>query len=106
MKKSKGLGDTIEKITTVLKIPKCKPCDERRKALNNKFPYVRKMTGNEYSEWITFLEQEDEYSIENQNYIIDTLRYTTGIKIKRCKGCDQSSWRFWIDKINKSFTRS
>lgn len=47
---SKGLGDTIEKITTVTGIKKiakvisksengCTPCEERRKALNQKFPY-------------------------------------------------------------------
>jgi hypothetical protein len=46
--KSKGLGDTIEKITTATGIKKvvdnyakskgeekCSPCEERRKALNN-----------------------------------------------------------------------
>lgn len=48
-KKSKGLGDTIDKITTATGIKKvvsmistessCLPCEERRKKLNELFPY-------------------------------------------------------------------
>lgn len=47
--KSKGLGDTIDKVTTVTGIKsvvkavtgeeKCSPCEERRKKLNEMFPY-------------------------------------------------------------------
>lgn len=48
-KKSKGLGDTIEKITTATGIKKiasiiskeetCTPCEARKKKLNEMFPY-------------------------------------------------------------------
>jgi hypothetical protein len=48
-RKSKGLGDTIDKITTATGIKKavkmisneesCTPCEERRKKLNELFPY-------------------------------------------------------------------
>lgn len=51
-KKSKGLGDTIEKITTATGIKKlvstvskeetCKPCEERKNKLNEMFPYGNK----------------------------------------------------------------
>jgi len=51
-KKSKGLGDTIEKITTATGIKKlvnavskeetCKPCEERKNKLNELFPYGNK----------------------------------------------------------------
>jgi hypothetical protein len=47
--KSKGLGDTIDKITTATGIKKavkmmsnekeCTPCEQRRKKLNELFPY-------------------------------------------------------------------
>jgi hypothetical protein len=52
--KSKGLGDTIEKITTITGIKKvfdkvaeksgdaeCSPCQKRKEALNKMFPYKK-----------------------------------------------------------------
>jgi hypothetical protein len=51
---SRGLGDTIHKVTTVTGIKKiadtiakkkgtaeCTPCEKRRQALNNAFPYQK-----------------------------------------------------------------
>lgn len=37
--KSKGLGDTIAKVTAALGIQPCGGCKERQKALNKAFPY-------------------------------------------------------------------
>jgi len=46
MKKSEGLGDTIEQLTVNTGIKKvfgdCKPCEKRRKKLNKMFPYKNK----------------------------------------------------------------
>jgi hypothetical protein len=39
--KSRGLGDTIRKITTALHIPHCGGCQERQAKLNEMFPYKR-----------------------------------------------------------------
>tara|TARA_R110002074_G_scaffold126609_2_gene264743 strand:+ start:131 stop:277 length:147 start_codon:yes stop_codon:yes gene_type:complete len=39
--KSKGLGDTIEKITKAVGIKPCKPCAARKKALNKLVPYKK-----------------------------------------------------------------
>ena len=39
---SKGLGDTIAKITTALGIEPCEPCIKRKEALNKMFPYLKK----------------------------------------------------------------
>lgn len=48
--KAEGLGDTIEQITKVtgikkmvetVKKGKCTPCEERRKKLNEKYPYKK-----------------------------------------------------------------
>jgi len=41
MEKSKGLGDTIKKITGFLGIPTCQECQERADWLNEKFPYAK-----------------------------------------------------------------
>ncbi len=38
-KKSKGLGDTIAKITSRLGIKQCSACKKRQKALNKRFKY-------------------------------------------------------------------
>lgn len=38
-KKSKGLGDTIKKVTDFLRIPQCGGCKDRQKKLNQLFPY-------------------------------------------------------------------
>jgi hypothetical protein len=38
-KTSRGLGDTIRKITTALHIPHCGGCEQRQEALNKMFPY-------------------------------------------------------------------
>lgn len=37
--KSKGLGDTIKKITDKLHIPQCGACKKRQAKLNRLFPY-------------------------------------------------------------------
>lgn len=36
---SRGLGDTIARITKRLGIEPCEPCEARRRALNARFPY-------------------------------------------------------------------
>jgi len=39
--KSKGLGDSIAKLTTSIGIKPCGGCKKRQKKLNNMFPYKR-----------------------------------------------------------------
>lgn len=39
--KSKGLGDSIKKITEALKIPQCGACKRRQQKLNRLFPYQK-----------------------------------------------------------------
>lgn len=45
-KKSKGLGDTIKKVTDTLGIPQCGGCKARQKKLNVLFPYKSKEVEN------------------------------------------------------------
>lgn len=40
-KKSKGLGDTIAKITSAVGIKPCGGCKKRQEALNQAFPYKK-----------------------------------------------------------------
>lgn len=39
---SKGLGDTIKKVTETLHIPQCGACKRRQALLNKHFPYKTK----------------------------------------------------------------
>jgi hypothetical protein len=40
--KSKGLGDTVKKVTNALGIKQCEPCKRRQQKLNRLFPYKNK----------------------------------------------------------------
>ena len=40
--KSKGLGDTVKKVTNALGIKQCEPCRRRQEKLNRLFPYKDK----------------------------------------------------------------
>jgi hypothetical protein len=42
--KSKGLGDTVKKVTDALKIKQCSACKRRQEKLNRLFPYKQKRT--------------------------------------------------------------
>lgn len=41
-KKSRGVGDTVAKVTKAVGIKPCSACEKRREALNRMFPYKRK----------------------------------------------------------------
>ena len=44
---SRGLGDTIKKVTDALRIPQCGACKQRQVKLNRLFPYKEKPTNKE-----------------------------------------------------------
>lgn len=44
---SKGLGDTIKKVTEALHIPQCGACKRRQEKLNRLFPYKEKPKNKE-----------------------------------------------------------
>lgn len=82
-KQSKGLGDTIEKITEVTGIKKAVEvfsrftgmdcgCDERKAKLNKKFPYkVECLREDEYNYLKTFFsEVKGTVNVEQQNRLI------------------------------------
>jgi hypothetical protein len=45
--KSRGLGDTVKKVTQALKIKQCSACKRRQEKLNRLFPYKQKRTTKE-----------------------------------------------------------
>lgn len=45
--KSKGLGDTVKKVTNALGIKQCPPCKRRQEKLNRLFPYKNKVKNKE-----------------------------------------------------------
>lgn len=104
-KKSKGLGDSVEKVAKLLNIPKCKRCEERRKALNKLIPFVRKMTKEEFNEWEKFKDKDRiDYTIEEAMYIKETVFYTIGVSLKVDKYYQKNSLDFWISKVDESIT--
>ena len=40
--KSKGLGDTVKKVTNAMGMKQCEPCKRRQEKLNRLFPYKDK----------------------------------------------------------------
>lgn len=77
-RKAKGLGDTIDQITTVTGIKSLVKfvagedcgCDKRKEALNKLFPYSKPncLSENDYN----FLK---EFFAENRNSIVPTIQY-------------------------------
>lgn len=101
--KSKGLGDTIEKITEATGIKKAVEmfseatgvdcgCDKRKQWLNEKFSYkVRNcMTKTEYDLYTKFLKERKEnyYSKEQVFNLINMHSRIFGIRPKVCTNCN------------------
>jgi len=98
-KKSKGLGDTVEKITEATGIKKIVEaitddcgCQERKERLNRLFPYSLTMTEEQKKLWKERIEPEydkgiisaDTQKLANQMYI-DVLRMKA--RFTRCGSC-------------------
>ncbi len=45
--KSRGLGDTVKKITAIMGVKQCAPCKRRQQKLNRLFPYKDKGNNKE-----------------------------------------------------------
>ena len=56
--KSKGLGDSIKKITEALGIPQCESCKERQEFFNKLIPYSQKISQEDIQYINSLLEQE------------------------------------------------
>jgi len=114
--KSKGLGDSIEKLTEVTGIKKvvemfteatgvdCK-CDERKVKLNNLFPYNRNincLNESDYTKLTKYLsaEQSTLNSIEQQevsDIYFNVFNYR--LQISSCASC----WKGKLDELRRVY---
>lgn len=114
--KSKGLGDSIEKLTEVTGIKKvvemfteatgvdCK-CDERKVKLNNLFPYNRNincLNESDYNKLTKYLsaEQSTLNSIEQQevsDIYFNVFNYR--LQISSCASC----WKGKLDELRRVY---
>ena len=110
-KKSKGLGDTIKKITSATKIDKLAKkiakavgkddcgCDERQEKLNKMFPYNKPncLTQEEHSYLTDFYsEQRNRISVEQQRELLTIYNrvFNYNDKLTSCGSC-------FAGKLNK-----
>ena len=106
--KSKGLGDTIKKITTWFGITQCQKCKERQVLLNKLFPYKNK-TITMTSEQIEIIDEllNDEPTKINCKILNDLRRSIDGEWTDSCfctkaqRKAFYSDFRTWYEQINK-----
>ena len=108
--KSKGLGDTVAKITKATGIKdvvgECKGCNKRQEKLNKLFPYKkhqRALNDAERKEWDAFVNREKQNKItpEQQILIVRLLADCLNMSVKPCATCGVDTWKTWINKINQ-----
>ena len=111
-----GIGDTIETITKATGIDKVAKiifgddcgCEERKQKLNRSFSYKPKgcFTEEQYNQWTEFRNRKNQNSIEvsEQKLIATLLKDIYKISIKQtCASCSGSTYKKWIDMINKFY---
>lgn len=99
-KPSKGLGDTIAKVTKATGIDKLVHavvgedcgCEERRKKLNQLFPYAQPMDEDArrlFEDTFTGWQQWPKFDLEKQRVMVNMLTEATGrrVKLSRCGSC-------------------
>ena len=107
----KGLGDTVAKITEVTGIKKlvgeCEGCNKRQEKLNKLFPYKRNLNDAERKEWEIFLNRpnQNKIELEETKLIVRLLKDGLAMSVKPCYTCGVSTWKTWINKINKVYDR-
>lgn len=117
-KRSTGLGDTIENVTEATGIKKLIEiftdgkdcgCDERKKVLNELFPYrfkARCLTEEEYNQWKEF---RDIRSLKlNHNEIVFVCKLYADVFSRQywepdCGGCNVKSIIDMINKLDKVY---
>lgn len=111
MAKSKGLGDTVAKVTKATGIDKAVKtvfgedcgCDERREVLNRLFPYTDKnqLTADDVEKWRDFKNTYDQKTLHpHQQDLIIELINKLGYAFSGCKSCNLWVWKRHIDSID------
>lgn len=115
-KESKGLGDTIEKITKATGIKKIVDyvteencgCDERRDALNKLFPYKKPewFTEDEFNyltDW--FSQKRIKVSVDDQKRIFDIYNRVLSENERITGGCRPCKFNRIQDKLKQIFDK-
>ena len=115
-KQSKGLGDTIEKITEATGIKKavevfakatgidCK-CEERKNKLNNLIPYRKKvncLNESDYNQLTEFLKPTKGSLTPNEQWTIAAI-YERVFEIKIQHSSCASCWRETLSELRKVY---
>ena len=114
-KPSKGLGDTIEKITTATGIKKAVEwlsdgedcgCDKRRDFLNKMFPYKKPncLQEDEYNTLKAFFNRENKstISVSQQNDLSKIYQKVFNQRVLMSSSCG-SCWRDAVSKLKKVY---
>ena len=114
---SKGLGDTIEKVTKATGIKKAVElfskatgidcgCKERQEKLNRLYTYSKPNCFNEeqYNQWKEFKERKPKLiKQKDQELIIRMTKEILNASIAPCTSCSGAVWANWINKIDKVY---
>ena len=112
---SKGLGDTIQKVTEATKLDKLAKliagddcgCEERRKKLNALFPYAQPMTDESKEKWETVLQPAwDRQTLKRPEQLVLTQVYEQVFQVRRrfttCGSCLVTA----LKKLKKAYDNS
>ena len=115
MAKSKGIGDSIEKVLKATGIDKVAKailgddcgCEERKKALNKIYPYALMMTEDEieiYKEIIELLSKRNMISSNQQNklLLIYNRVFNANKKASSCGSCVKAT----LNKLKQVYDKS
>ncbi len=112
LNKSKGLGDTIEKVAKKTRVKKIVEtvfkdcgCQERKEWLNKKFPYYNKvkncMTKEQHAVFKDFKERSPKKLNQQDQDLIHSMYCSVfGVNVKPCVGCSSAQWRQFIIRLD------
>lgn len=113
--KSKGLGDTVEKVAkktgvkkVVEKVFKDCGCQQRKEWLNNMFPYYNKvkncMTQEQYEAFKDFKERDPKKLEDADQQMIHSMYCSIfAVNVKPCVGCSAAQWKQFIIRLDRVF---
>ncbi len=95
--KSKGLGDTIAKVTKWAGVEPCEACKKRRNKLNKLIPYNSsrdEMTEQQYNDWNEWKSNWDGRTLNDADmtFIEDTYNSVRHTNNQPCRTCSSSGW--------------
>ena len=98
---SKGLGDTVAKITKAIGIEPCPGCKKRQEKLNKIFPYQKGTMTDEQRE--AYIKVKDKTTLQNEdlNVIQNTYNAVFQTNVKPCRSCSYQTWKVLIDRLNE-----